>query len=209
MRGPSGPHVRLHAPRGATIKTTSSILKTLAESEKERLSLKEIVDATRSRTHGFGLLLFALPETIPVPIPSTSAILAIPIVLIAAHLIVFGEGPGLPRRVLHQTIPVSVIQRVAKIAGPVLEKIEHVSRSRLHAIAARERLLGLVCLLLGIVLLAPIPLGNLAPAVGIAVIALGMMQRDGVIILIGLGFALALGAGLYFAAESLAAMFGG
>jgi hypothetical protein len=194
---------------GATIKTTSSILKTLAESEKEQLSFGEVIDATRSRAHGFGLLLFALPETIPLPVPSASIFLAIPIVLIAAHLAAFGEGPGLPQRLLRQTIPVSVIQKVSKYVGPVLEKIEHVSHPRLHAIAARERLLGVVCLLLGIILLAPIPLGNLAPAIGIAVIALGMMQRDGVLILIGLGLALALGVGLYFAADALAGMFGG
>jgi hypothetical protein len=161
---------------GATIKTTSSILKTLAESEKEQLSFGEVIDATRSRAHGFGLLLFALPETIPLPVPSASIFLAIPIVLIAAHLAAFGEGPGLPQRLLRQTIPVSVIQKVSKYVGPVLEKI---------------------------------PLGNLGPAMGIAVIALGMMQRDGVLILIGVGLALFLGVGLYFAADALAGMFGG
>ena len=75
--------------------------------------------------------------------------------------------------------------------------------------AHRHRLIGVVCLLLGIVLLAPIPFGNFVPALGIVVIAFGMLQQDGVVILIGLSFALALGIGLYLAAESLAAMIGG
>lgn len=188
---------------GATIQTTSSILKSLAASEKERLSLGEVVKAARSRAHGFGILLFALPETIPVPLPSASIVLAIPVILIAAHLAAFGEGPGLPKRLLRQTIPVSLIRKVSTYVGPVFEKMEHLSRPRLLVITKRERLLGVLCLLLGIVLAAPIPFGNLAPAIGIAVIAFGMLQHDGVLILIGIALALALGVVFYLAAEAV------
>jgi hypothetical protein len=132
--------------------------------------------------------------------------LAVPIVLIASHLIAFGEGPGLPKRALEQTMPTTVIQKVAKFAGPVLDWTERLSRPRLAAIADRERLVGILCLLLGIVLAAPIPFGNFAPALGIVVIAFGMLQRDGVIILIGVGLALALGVGLYFLADAVGEM---
>ncbi|MBL8689487.1 MAG: exopolysaccharide biosynthesis protein [Rhodospirillaceae bacterium] len=83
---------------GTTIQTTSSILKSLAERDEERLSFGDVVKAMGSRAHGAGLLFFALPETIPIPLPGVSAFLAVPIVLIAAHLIAFGEGPGLPKR---------------------------------------------------------------------------------------------------------------
>lgn len=194
---------------GAIIEKTSAILKSLADSENERLSLHDVIKAAGARAHGFGLLLFALPETIPVPLPGVSAIVAIPLILIAAHLIAFGEGSGLPQRALTQTIPTSVIQKVAKLTAPVLQWTESWSHPRLKTVARRHRLIGVVCLLLGLVLLAPIPFGNFVPALGIVVIAFGMLQRDGVVILIGLCFALALGIGLYFAAESLAAMIGG
>ncbi len=195
--------------QGTTIEKTSAILQSLADSEKERLSLHDVIKAAGARAHGFGLLLFALPETIPVPLPGVSAVIAVPLILIAAHLIAFGEGAGLPKRVLTQTIPTSVIQKVTKFTAPVLRWIESWSHPRLKAVAHRHRLIGVVCLLLGIVLLAPIPFGNFVPALGVVVIAFGMLQRDGVVILIGLGFALASGVGLYFAAESLAGMIGG
>ncbi len=194
---------------GTIIEKTSAILKSLADSEKERLSLRDVIKAAGARAHGFGLLLFALPETIPVPLPGVSAIIAVPLILIAAHQIAFGEGAGLPQRVLKQTIPTSVIQKVTKLTAPVLQWTESWSHPRLKPVAHRHRLIGVVCLLLGIVLLAPIPFGNFVPALGIVVIAFGMLQQDGVVILIGLSFALALGIGLYLAAESLAAMIGG
>lgn len=129
------------------------------------------------------------------PLPGVSAVIAVPLILIAAHLIAFGEGAGLPQRVLKQTIPTSVIQKVTRFTTPVLQWIESWSHPRLKAVAQRHRLIGVVCLLLGIVLLAPIPFGNFIPAVGVVVIAFGMLQRDGVVILIGLIFALAMESG--------------
>lgn len=168
-----------------------------------------MVEATGTRAHGLGLLFFALPETIPIPFPGVSAFLAVPIVLIAAHLIAFGEGPRLPKRVREQTMPTSAIRKVVKYVAPVLEWLEHLSRPRLTMVVQRERSLGVVCLILGIILGAPIPFGNLAPAVGIALIAFGMLQRDGVVVLIGLVVAIALGAGLYFAADALTSLIGG
>jgi hypothetical protein len=50
-----------------------------------------------------------------------------------------------------------------------------------------ERLIGLACLLLSMVLVLPIWLGNMAPAAAIAVLSLGLVQRDGLVVLIGWG----------------------
>lgn len=194
---------------GTAIQTTSSILKSLAEREEDRLAFGDVVKAAGSRAHGLGLVLFALPETIPLPVPSVSVFLAVPIMLIAAHLIAFGEGPGLPQVVLRQTIPTSVIKKVSAYLGPVLAWLEHLTRSRLRIVVKRERALGVVCLALGLVLGAPIPFGNLIPATAIVLIAFGMVQRDGVLILIGIALALTLGVGLYFAADKIVAMVGG
>jgi hypothetical protein len=54
------------------------------------------------------------------------------------------------------------------------------------AVARRERLLGVACLFLSIIILLPIPLANFLPAVYLAAIAFGMLQRDGAVIALGL-----------------------
>ena len=46
-------------------------------------------------------------------------------------------------------------------------------------------IIGLICTLLALVLILPIPLGNLAPALCIGAFALALFQRDGVIALVG------------------------
>ena len=54
-----------------------------------------------------------------------------------------------------------------------------------------EYLVGLVCLLLAVVLVLPVPLGNMLPALAISLLALGIMERDGLWILAGLATSLA------------------
>lgn len=70
---------------------------------------------------------------------------------------------------------------------PMLERIEQLSRPRLFFLfgPVGDRLIGLVCTLLALVLILPIPFGNLLPAFAIGTLALGLFQRDGVIALIG------------------------
>lgn len=49
-----------------------------------------------------------------------------------------------------------------------------------------EYLVGLLCLLMAIVLVLPVPLGNMLPALAISLRALGVLERDGLWILAGL-----------------------
>ena len=49
--------------------------------------------------------------------------------------------------------------------------------------------IGLICLLLAAIITLPIPLGHVAPGTAICLLALGLMERDGVVI--GIGFAAA------------------
>ena len=44
---------------------------------------------------------------------------------------------------------------------------------------------GLICLLLAVVLVLPIPLGNMLPALAICLMALGILERDGWWVLAG------------------------
>ena len=50
-----------------------------------------------------------------------------------------------------------------------------------------EYLLGLIILLLSIVLVLPVPLGNMLPALAVSVLSISLIQRDGLIALLGKG----------------------
>lgn len=164
----------------------SKILDALAASKDERISLGAIATAAGSRVHGLALLVFVLPEVPPLPLPSASTVLAIPLIILSAHLALFGEGSLLPARLQSASMPRSVFAAAARYLAPVFRSIERASRPRWLWLARRERLLGFICLYLSIILILPIPLLNSPPAACLAAVALGMIQRDGVFIAAGI-----------------------
>jgi hypothetical protein len=168
------------------LKRISAILEELAHRKDERTTVARVMKKGGSRGHGLGLLMFALPEAIPIPIPSLSTVLAIPLILISGHLVLFGEGKGISRKIGDWTIPEPAIKKLETYVAPVFRTIERVSHPRWEALAERERFLGHACFVLSIILILPIPFGNLLPALCLAAIAFGMIQHDGVVVALGL-----------------------
>jgi hypothetical protein len=186
---------------------TSDILRQLAGSSESHVSVRDVLSAMGSRAHGIALILFSLPDAVPLPLPSLSLVLGFPLVLVAAHLVIAGEDSGLPERVLRSRISTSALKVVTRYMAPVLETLELVTRPRLTAILRYERLLGLVCLYLALVLLLPLPFVNFAPALCLVGLALGMVQRDGLVVLLSLIGTVLMTLSLGFAAQWIAGFF--
>src|SRR3546814_11677546 len=49
-----------------------------------------------------------------------------------------------------------------------------------------ERVLGIVCLALAVIITLPIPFANMLPGLAVTALALGLIERDGLAVLIGL-----------------------
>jgi hypothetical protein len=56
---------------------------------------------------------------------------------------------------------------------------------------AAERVIGLICVILSILSALPIPFGHMVPALALVVIGLGLIEHDGVAILLGAALGLA------------------
>jgi hypothetical protein len=158
----------------------------------------------QSRAHGFALLVFALPESLPTPIPSLSAVLGIPLLLIAAHLVLFGNA-ALPASLGRTRVPVAAIRAVTRVALPALRWIETWSHPRWPAIGEQTRIPGIAASVLALLLFLPIPLFNLPPALALVILALGLIQRDGLLIAAGCLGAVVLGAATIVLAGSIGA----
>jgi hypothetical protein len=165
--------------------SASDILRSLAAHPETKISFGEVVAAAGSRVHGLALFLFVLPETLPLPLPSASGILGIPLLLISGHLAIFGEAKALPPRIRAIKIPRTVFVVIARYIAPVLGWIEQVSRPRWAMFVREERPMGILCLYLSLILFLPLPLMNAPPAICLAIVALGIIHRDGVLIAAG------------------------
>ena len=150
------------------------------------VTLGEIAGRFGCRAHGAAILFLAIPEGLPLPVPSISAVLGVPLVVISAHLAYHGDGGSLPVRIAGRQVPPRLLAALALRVPPILRRLERLSRSRWHRLAGREHLLGVVCLYLSCLLLAPLPFFNMPPAACLVLLAWGMVQRDGAFVAAGL-----------------------
>lgn len=168
----------------------SDALQGLAQqSGRERIAVRDLIDALGDRALGALMFLFAFPNVLPTP-PGTSAVLGAPLIFLAVQLM-FGRRPWLPAVVARRSMAhADFVQLVRRIA-PWLRRGERLLRPRYHWLAhpPMEYLLGAVCLLLALVLALPIPLGNVLPALAISMLSLALLQRDGLWVLYGLALA--------------------
>jgi hypothetical protein len=72
---------------------------------------------------------------------------------------------------------------------PLLERLERICspRFQIFTVPLARVLVGVVVLVLGVIMILPIPLiGNMPPGAAAAVIAVGITERDGIVVLVGL-----------------------
>jgi hypothetical protein len=166
--------------------TLSALLLTLADQPGPRLSLDAILKHFGRRAFGAALFVFAVPNLLPLP-PGSSTALGLPLLLIAPQLMFGAKAPWLPRFLADRTVDVAVIGAACRKAAPWVARVERLSTRRLSFLFGLpgEVLIGLVCTLLAAVLILPIPLGNLLPAAAVVLLSLGLVQHDGLLLLIG------------------------
>ena len=168
----------------------SALLADIGDDPDPVVTIGEIVRRLGRRSFGALLFIFAAPNWLPLP-PGSSTFLAAPLILLAPQIALGIHGPWLPRFVDRRTLRRKDLAGALSKLIPTLERIEKVSRPRLIFLfgPVGDRLIGLTVTLLSLVLLLPIFLGNMAPAAAIAAFGLALIQRDGVLALIGYAIA--------------------
>ena len=178
-----------HAAGGHAL---SSILWELAaDTQRERIAIRDLLVALGDRATGALIFIFAFPNVLPTP-PGTSTILGAPLVFLAAQLML-GKAPWLPGFVANRSMTRADFLLLVKRIIPWLQRAENLLRPRFTGLAVppMEHVIGLLSLLLAILLVLPIPLGNVLPALAISLMALGVLERDGLWVLSGLAVSVA------------------
>lgn len=168
-------------------RSTSAIFQELANFQGEAILLRDLSERLGDRGFGLMLLLFALPNTIPLPIPGISTITSLPLIFFSAQLCLGKDRLWLPRWLAERQIPMSTLRPLIQKSLPWLIKLEKVVKPRFHKITTRrfERLAGGLMLLLAILIALPVPLGNLPPGIAIVVLALAITEQDGKLMITG------------------------
>jgi hypothetical protein len=156
-----------------------------ADTSRDAITVTEIVQILGGRARAALILLFAAPNVLPAP-PGISSVLGLPLLYLTTQLML-GRMPWLPKVIGNRGLPLATFATMVDRVDPILTRAEKLLIPRWSVIVSEpgERLLGLMCLTLALVLTLPVPLGNMLPAFAICLIALGLLERDGVWACIG------------------------
>ena len=174
-----------------TDRKTSELLEDILDSIKgEHITLRDLLAMMGES----GLLLLcaflSLPFLFPVSIPGVSTVFGAGIVLISAA-ITLNRLPWLPGKVADRRLESGKLRPVLERGVTFLRKIDRFFKPRMTSLtsgAVMNRVNGLVLMGAGILLMAPlglIPFSNTLPGVAILLLAAGISQRDGLVVLAG------------------------
>lgn len=164
----------------------SDVVESLAEGDDPKLTLQELVSAFGERGFGAMILVLSLLALLPWP-PGGKAIFAVPIILMSLELAFQRDSIWLPRWALRASVSRTAYRSGVSRIMKLIRRVEALTRPRLSYLTGEiaDVVTGLVCVLLALMMALPVPFGDMLPGVTLVLFALGMMQRDGVAILLG------------------------
>jgi hypothetical protein len=161
----------------------------LIDAPAEEVTLAWLMESMGDRSFGIIMLLLAFLALMPGASLFVGVLLAFP----AFQMVVGRHGPVFPQRVASRRFRTSHLSRMLRKAVPVLRYLERFIHPRWPTpFDTTKRLVGVVVLLLGGLLLAPVPLSNIPPALVIMLISIAYLEEDGVLLCLALVAALLL-----------------
>lgn len=153
------------------------------------LSLEDILHILSGRGRPLLLILLSLPFCQPIQIPGLSTPFGLAIAFIALRT-AFGKHVWLPKKLQKKKISPKTISKITNTTLVVIKKIKRFIHPRLDFLChsrIMEVLNGLTIAILGILLALPlpIPLSNLTAAWSIFIISIGILEDDGLCVLLG------------------------
>lgn len=159
--------------------------------QNDDLSLGNLVDAAAERGFGLIFILFALPAGIPILPPGSAAFVGLLFICFSIQMLLGFRRPWLPDRLRNKRVPRAVTRFLAERATPLIARLTRMSRPR-FAFARQElfrRIAAIGALLMGIIMVLPIPLMNAPPSLAVLLIGIGLLNADGALAILGLAFA--------------------
>lgn len=175
-------------PPGLEPHTLSEDLQNILDRAAGRsITVEEIEHILRGR--GVAMLILVLAAPFIIPAPGLSVPFGIAICLLGLRISA-GSRTALPAFIRQKTVPHSTLARVVNGVAALARAMERHVRPRMHFLRTHPimvNLIGIGIVVGGFILSLPLPIpfSNLLPALSIMALAIGFMERDGLLVLIG------------------------
>lgn len=160
------------------------------EAGEDGFRLEDLLDRMDERAFGLAILIMAIPCLVP-GLYGPPQILGVPIILFAGQMLLGRQEPWLPSGLRARRVPKAWLVGMADFAEKRLRWLERLARPRLTPLATglAEKFAALMMIVATLTII--IPFTNTVPSIALALLALGLLQRDGLLVLGGSLIALA------------------
>lgn|GEM_PF-2036365 len=171
---------RLARFRNPRLPRLSQIIEAATEGQTETMTLGTLADRLSGRGLAPVVLVIGFLNIFAI-IPGTSTILGLPLLFLGGSLIAGARRLWLPARLRGQSIRTASLRAATDKALPYVRRIERWVRPRYWPPGewVFYRIFGVIVLIAGMVIVLPIPFGNLLPALVVIALSIGFIERDG------------------------------
>jgi hypothetical protein len=179
-----------HVPPGE-LPLSRILEEVLSQASGEPLRVGELAERMEERGFGLLIVLLSLVTMIPVLPPGSAAAVGLLYVVGGLQMAAGRRRPWLPRRVSDYRLSQRAVEGLRSRGVSLLQRVERFSRPRWTPLSdeALLRACSVVVLLMGVVLFLPLPFLNTLPGLSMLALGVGLMNRDGVFLLVGTGLA--------------------
>jgi len=163
----------------------------------DTVTMRWIMSQLHERAFGLFLLILALPCCIPF-LYGVPQIVALPLMFVAVQMLLGRSTPWLPEKLGARTVTKPALEDLARRA-----RLVSLTRPPL------DQGVGLLLVLFSASILVPLPGTNTVPGFAVVLVAMGLLQRDGILVVLGSILGTAWIASLIFAGATLASLIRG
>lgn len=134
------------------------------------------------------MIFFSLPIAIPLPYPpGFTTFMGLPLMALSLQMLFGYRQVRLPKIINNYEVKNSLLIMLSNKVLPLLIKAEQYIKPRFSFATSTycEQFIGFVSLIASFAVAIPIPFTNAIPALGIFLMTLGLLNRDGLVIMIG------------------------
>ncbi|MEL7107936.1 MAG: exopolysaccharide biosynthesis protein [Pseudomonadota bacterium] len=156
------------------------------EAPEDGFSLHAILDRLEERAFGAMLFILALPCAIPF-LYGVPQVVSLPMLALTLQMLAGRNEPWLPEKFGTRKIDKAGLTRMSGFGRKWFGWLERISHPRLTFLTGKsmERVVALFLTAFAASIMVPLPLTNSTPAIAVAVVAFGLMARDGILVVLG------------------------
>jgi hypothetical protein len=152
-------------------------------------TLGALVDEIGERGFGLLFLVLALPAALPLPAPGYATPFGIVMALLGGQMFLGRPTPWLPEAARKRRLSYGLVDFSIRHGARLLAVVEWIVRPRIRSLARNRvflRAVAVLVVVMSLFMMLPIPLTNTAPSFVIFVLAAGILEEDGLLLLAGL-----------------------